>query len=223
MAHPPDEHAAVAWARLHARPHAPQWASVVLVLVSQPFEATPSQLPKPALQVATAHAPAAQAAVALGSEHARPHAPQCAAVERVLVSQPFEGLPSQSPKPVAQVNPHAPDAHEGVALAGDGHAFPQRPQWASDEVRLAHSPEQLVSPAAQVERHVPAEQTSPATHARPHEPQLARSVSTLTSHPLVALASQFAKPALHAKPHAPAAHVADAFAGAVQALPQRPQ
>jgi len=42
-------------------------------------------------------APEEQLEVALGSEHTRPHTPQLAALERVSVSQPLVGLPSQSP------------------------------------------------------------------------------------------------------------------------------
>jgi hypothetical protein len=57
----------------------------------------------------------------------------------------------------------------------------------------------------------------------PHEPQLSELLVVLTSQPLVATRSQSPKPALHAKPQAPAAQVARALAGAVQALVQRPQ
>jgi hypothetical protein len=44
-AHAPIAHAGVALARAHARPHAPQCATLVAVLTSQPLAATPSQLP----------------------------------------------------------------------------------------------------------------------------------------------------------------------------------
>ncbi len=63
--HAPPEHPAVAFASEHAFPHAPQWATVFDTFVSQPFAAVPSQLPKPAVQLPSAHAPAEQVAPAL--------------------------------------------------------------------------------------------------------------------------------------------------------------
>jgi hypothetical protein len=196
MAQPPPVHVEVAWGSAHARPQAPQWASEPARLVSQPLAGFASQSPNPVAHAATAQAPLTQAAVALASEHARPQPPQCETAARVLVSQPLAGFESQSPNPAAQAKAHTPAAHEGVALAGDGQALPQRPQWASEVARLAHEPAQLVSPAAQVERHAPAEHTSPAAHARPHAPQWARSLWVLTSQPVEAIASQSPKPAL---------------------------
>ncbi len=81
---------------------------------------SPSQSPKPALQLPTAHAPEAQAAVALGTLHARPQAPQCALVLVVLVSQPLAALPSQSPKPALhEATPQRAARAAGVAV---GHA-----------------------------------------------------------------------------------------------------
>jgi hypothetical protein len=62
---------------LQARPQAPQWAVLVPVLVSQPLPDSPSQLPKPGTHAPTTQLPEAQAAVALGTEHGREHAPQC--------------------------------------------------------------------------------------------------------------------------------------------------
>ncbi len=50
----------------------------------------------------------------IGGEHARPHAAQLLTLVLRLVSQPFAGLPSQSPKPGAQRSTHAPLVH--VAL-----------------------------------------------------------------------------------------------------------
>jgi hypothetical protein len=61
----------------HARPQAPQFAVLVPVLVSQPLLDSPSQLPKPGTHAPTTQLPEAQAAMALGTEHGREHAPQC--------------------------------------------------------------------------------------------------------------------------------------------------
>jgi hypothetical protein len=81
----------------HAVPHAPQLALSVAVFTSQPSLATRSQSAKPAAQLVTPHAPAAQAVTAWGSTHARPHPPQCDALVVVSVSQPLAAAPSQSP------------------------------------------------------------------------------------------------------------------------------
>jgi hypothetical protein len=60
-------------------PHAPQYVVDVLVFVSQPFEGTPSQSPKPLVHDAIPHTPLVQLAVASASEHgaqAPPPVPQ---------------------------------------------------------------------------------------------------------------------------------------------------
>jgi hypothetical protein len=99
----------------HAVPQAPQLA-VVLSVVSQPLPRTPSQLPKPLVQV-TPHAPPAQVAVPLAyGPHAVPQVPQLE-VELRLVSQPLPRRPSQLPKPLLQVTPHAPPEQVAVPLA----------------------------------------------------------------------------------------------------------
>ncbi len=48
-------------------------------------------------------------------------------------------------------------------------------------------------------------------------------VLVFTSQPLLGLLSQSRKPALHTKEHPPEAHTGEAFAGAVQTVPQAPQ
>ncbi len=63
---------------------------------SQPFEATPSQSPWPAVHDATAQEPIAHVALALGSAHSTPHAPQLPVSVAMLVSQPLAGSRSQS-------------------------------------------------------------------------------------------------------------------------------
>jgi hypothetical protein len=54
-------------------------------------------LAKPALQLATPHAPFVQLPAALAGAQARPHAPQWPTVVLVLVSQPLAGFMSQLP------------------------------------------------------------------------------------------------------------------------------
>ena len=92
--------------------------------------AAPSQSPKPVAHAATAQAPAAHVGAALAKVHTVAHAPQWVAVTRVSVSQPLSGLLSQSPKPPAQVpTTHTPARQAGVAPAGEGHRWPQAPQF----------------------------------------------------------------------------------------------
>jgi hypothetical protein len=99
----------------HGRPHAPQWALLARVLVSQPLLASPSQSPKPAAHVRW-HAPATHAPRVLAVEaHARPHAPQCAALVCRSASQPLFGFSSQSARPPAQARErHTPAAQYSV-------------------------------------------------------------------------------------------------------------
>ena len=76
---------------------------------------------------------------------------------------------------------------------------------------------------AGLEVQLPAVQSWPAAHARPHAPQLVRLAAVLTSHPLAAAPSQLAKPGLHAATvQAPAAHPATA-SGSEHTRPHAPQ
>jgi hypothetical protein len=81
---------------LQASPHPPQFAALVVVLVSQPFAALPSQFPKPELHVGT-QALEVQVVVPFGLVQGLEHAPQLLMSLVVFVSQPFEALPSQFP------------------------------------------------------------------------------------------------------------------------------
>jgi hypothetical protein len=224
------------WAPEQGLPHAPQWALLVLRLASQPLAALPSQLPKPAAHAPTVHAPAAQPAVALGSEQGRSHPPQWATVVRVLVSQPLLAIPSQSPSPAVQARAHTPPTHVAVPPVV-GQRFPQAPQWLTS-VRPSRSQPSTARPlqSSRSLGHVSAEtpQTPPlhtavaptggAGQRPPHRPQFARSpIVVFTSHPFTGSPSQSAKPALHApRTHRPAAQVAAALAKP-QRLPHTPQ
>jgi hypothetical protein len=76
MPQKPAEHTGLAFAGEHAAPHEPQWSTVDVTSVSHPFDASPSQLPYPALH-ATSHVPPLHAADPFArSGHAVPHAPQ---------------------------------------------------------------------------------------------------------------------------------------------------
>jgi hypothetical protein len=104
----------------HDRGHAPVMPAAMAVSHDSPTSTRP--LPQVAV-----HMPAAQVWPVV---HARPQAPQLVGDERRSTSQPFAAMPSQSAKPSAQVMPHTPAAHDAVALAREGQAFPHAPQWA---------------------------------------------------------------------------------------------
>lgn len=96
--HAPSEHEAEAFAYEQTFPQEPQFDVLVSVLVSQPFTALPSQLPKPPEQTGW-QALAEQLVVPWTFVHAVPQAPQFAPLFVRFVSQPFCALPSQLPNP----------------------------------------------------------------------------------------------------------------------------
>lgn len=156
VAHVPDEQTAPVPG--HTVVQLPQCWVEMPVLVSQPFEALPSQSAKPALQVPRVHTPAVHRAVAFENVQADPHAPQFAVVS-VGVSQPSLATPLQSPKPAAHVLqlPSTPQPR-----------CPVPPQSASEQqARQARPPQQCV-PAAQAEWvHVPSTPHTSLVQATP--------------------------------------------------------
>jgi hypothetical protein len=112
----PDVHVVVPFALLHCVRHAPQFERLVLVLVSQPFEALPSQLPKPALHAPSVQTPPGHVSAALARLQVTLQSPQSVSVA-MLRSQPLLALPSQFLKFAAHVGTHAPAVHVVVPLA----------------------------------------------------------------------------------------------------------
>jgi hypothetical protein len=152
-------------APMHTVPQAPQWETLVPVLVSQPLAALPSQSPKPAAHIATAHWPIVQAAVALARSHRVEHEPQRLLSVLRLASQPLLGSLSQSAKPAAQVYVHAPALHPAVALGRAAQAMPQPPQWATVVCVLTSQPlPGVLSQSAKGAVHMPTAHT-PLRHA----------------------------------------------------------
>jgi hypothetical protein len=201
--HMPDEHALLPLATAaQVVPQAPQLDTLDCVLVSQPLALLPSQLPKPALQLAMPHAPIVhEAAPLLGVAQTVPHAPQLDRLLLRLTSQPLDATRSQSAKPeLHESTRHAPDTHTGAAF-GSAHAAPHAPQLAGSNVVFVHVPEHTVRPAPQVGAHEPAEHTCPAGHTVPHEPQLPLSLCRSRHVPL-----QFVWPAAHTTRHVPVTH-----------------
>jgi hypothetical protein len=148
------------------------------------------------------HMPATQM---LPAGHTTPHPPQLFVAVDVFVSQPFAGLPSQSPRLASHTNAHRPAAHTLVALARAGHAVPHALQLAGSLLRLTHAPLQLVRPAVQLVAHTPAEHTWPAAHVRPQAPQLLLSDCRSRHVP-----EQFVCPAAHETTQAPPLHTCPA-------------
>jgi hypothetical protein len=106
--HAPAVQVNVPWGLLQIVPHAPQFAKLVDRFASQPVAARPSQLPNPVLHVPSTHEPPEQAAPAFANEQTLPQLPQLVTVVFVLVSQPFDAMPSQLPKPAVHVGTQAP-------------------------------------------------------------------------------------------------------------------
>jgi hypothetical protein len=69
-----------------------------------------------------------QTPVAWAGAHAMPQPPQLATLDVMFTSQPSAATPSQSSKPITQVEAHAPPAHTGTALAPALHVVAQVPQ-----------------------------------------------------------------------------------------------
>jgi hypothetical protein len=116
----------------HALPHTPQEDVDVFVFVSQPFEATPSQLPYPVLHEETPQAPAEQLAVALGSEHVAHVAPPVPQLVADWLAVPSQVFPLQQPvQPDDVLQTHAP-LLQVCPLAHGPHVAPPVPQLVAD-------------------------------------------------------------------------------------------
>ena len=145
-------------------PHAPQLALSVRVSTSQPLAGSRSQSAKPAAHAATPQLPPAHVALAWGSAHARPHAPQLASLVCRLVSQPSLAVPLQSPAPALQrTTVHAPAAQPLAATPASAQTVSHPPQFVGSIAALAQNAPgavpQVESGAAQVAPHAPPEHT----------------------------------------------------------------
>ena len=123
MKHPVPMHL---WLVPQTRPHPPQFLRSVSVFASQPSAMSPLQSAKNPMHTSPHLDASHRGASPVGAaRHAAPHAPQFAALVERSVSQPFVASPSQSPKPAAQVNPHAP-AVQVAAAARAEHDYQNR-------------------------------------------------------------------------------------------------
>lgn len=109
-------------------PHAPQFAELFVVAVSQPFEPFASQFPKLAAQVML-HTPDVQNANPFVVLQPSPQAPQFLALVSVFASQPLDATPSQSANGGKHDEiSHVPVVHVVLAF-GSTHTCPHEPQF----------------------------------------------------------------------------------------------
>ena len=189
---------------LHARPHDPQFVGLVVTLVSQPLEVTPSQFENPALHDWITQPPVAHPATAFARLHTMPQVPQFNAFVLVLISQPSTVSPLQFPYPALQLMLQTPVLQIAVPLALP-HTVPQRLQLFGLDFRLISHPSaalplQSPKPAVQaIEQALPLQLAVPLVllHAAPHPPQLDTVLVVLTSQPSAVTLLQLAKPVVH--------------------------
>ncbi|MFO0605277.1 MAG: hypothetical protein U0324_19010 [Polyangiales bacterium] len=200
-----DTQEAVALGKTQRLPQLPQWLTDVRWSTSQPLLTLPSQLPKPEAQAIDTHAPPEHVGAPLVALHGRPQVPQLATSVLVLTSQPSEGCALQSASGAAHVPPtvHELDTHTGVRPVGAVHRLEQPPQLpVSERVSVSHPSMGFMLQSAKPTLHAPITHSPPEQAAEalakrqrvPQVPQLAASVTRLTSQPLVALRSQSPKP-----------------------------
>jgi hypothetical protein len=225
----PDVQYGVPFAAPHTVVHDPQCDTFPDRLCSQPSDALPLQSPHPDAHDATWHAPVAQVAVPFATAQATPQPPQFVVVVSA-VSQPFAGLPSQSPQPASQAAmPHVVPVHEGVPWA-TVHTMPQPPHAAGLFVVGVSHPSatlalQSANPALQAMPQAPFVHDAVPwlpLQAWPHAPQFDRFVDVAVSQPFATLPSQSPKPAAHAIEHLPEAQLGVPFV-ALHAAPHAPQ
>ena len=182
---------AVPFVPLHAVAQAPQFATFVLVFISQPLDRLPSQFPYPPLHT-TPHCPPLQVAVPFVSLHAVAHVPQLPALVFVLVSQAFAALLSQSPNPAA----HAPQAPM-TQVVPPPHAVPACQAPFASHV-CGTSPTHCFAPGTHAPPQTPAAHTYGQFGAFSHTPALVHVCGAVSLHCFV--------PGVQAPAQVPAVH-----------------
>ncbi len=214
-------------------PHAPQLAALDRASISQPLAALASQSKKPAAHTGR-HALITHEATVPGRDVVQTalHAPQFIKLVRVSTSQPLALFPSQSAKPVAHSDTHAPVRHEATELGAAVQRVPHAPQLLASVASVASQPlvaleSQLPKPDSQASEHIPMAQRAvalaPVAQRVPHAPQLVTSVAIASSQPLALLPSQLPKPAAQPSVHVPDVHCALALGALMQRVAHVPQ
>ena len=225
MPHAPPLHIDAACAKSHALSHVPQCRASEPSCASQPSAGSPLQSAKPPSQPATPHLLASHFCEAWSSAQTLAQLPQCCGSSVVIVSQPFWGLASQSPKPGLQPESlHTLFAHVASAFGNTpSQEAPQLPQFCASFVVSASQPfERTSSQFWKVPLHLARVQLPmlhPASalgkaHSVLQSPQWAGSLCVFVSQPLplAMLLSQLAQPARQLwKTHPPSrqSHVVD--------------
>ncbi len=161
IAHVPLMHEGVPLFVLHPAPQLPQCSTLVFKFVSQPFDATPSQSPKPMLHDTIVQPPFEQPAVAFGKLHTVPHAPQLFTFVFTFVSQPSEAARLQSANGAAHTSTRQLPIVHFVDAFGSEQALSHVPQFCGSVCVLISQPSfetplQLEKPASQLATaHVP--------------------------------------------------------------------
>ena len=122
-----------------------------------------------------------------------PQLPQLRAIVR-LISQPFPGLPSQSPQP------HTHPQRLVTQAWFTPQAVAQSPQWAALVVRLVSQPFDGLpsqSPRPVLQRQSPAAHSWPGPQRTPQRPQLSASSASVASQPVSVRPSQSWNPVWH--------------------------
>ncbi len=117
---------AEARASVQGMPQALQFVTVSSEL-SQPFERSVSQSPRPAVHVSNVQVPVVHEAAAPANAHGTPQSPQSVVV-RVLVSHPFARSVSQSPSPSSQAYVQVRDAQLALEPGRSAQGTPHAPQ-----------------------------------------------------------------------------------------------
>jgi hypothetical protein len=225
----PPTHDVVPFALEHATPHAPQFAALVFVSVSQPLPTLPSQFPQPDRQ-AMLQAPSEHDGVPLVLEQLLPQVPQFERLVWVLVSQPLASWPSQLPQPLLQATIwHVPVAQNAVALS-NAHGTPQEPQFARVVRLVSHPFAELPSQSPNPVEHAAQPQAPPVqlgvpdgqVQTWPHVAQWFTLEFNAVSQPLPGLPSQSSNPVAQDGTQTPETHAVVPFA-LKHATPHAPQ
>ena len=181
-----------------ALPQPPQFATLLMMLTSQPSVAVLLQSAEVTKQLIP-QVPAVQEATPALDEQSLPHVPQCVASVPRFDSHPLVRSPSQLPNPAVQLIEHWPFAQDGAPVV-DSQTWLQEPQLLTSlptcsSQPLVTSPSQSPQPAVQPIWHEPKRHDGvpwAALHIFPHWPHWVRSLSVLISQPLDGLPSQSA-------------------------------
>ena len=161
---------------LQACPHPPQFATLVEVSAQAPAQSVGAEPPQTLTQPKESGVVPAGAHTGVAPRQPTPQLPQCAGCER-SASQPFAGLPSQSAKPTAHAEVHAPPAQAALECGGVVQAASHEPQFARSDAKSTQRPWQT-APRIPAQSHRPPMQLMPAGQTRPQPPQLRGSVVT---------------------------------------------